>query len=159
MAKKKKNTEIKEAPLTLADMTPEQKDAFADRLLRQLMDAEESAKKGRTKEDVVVIDLTDFAEYKTPLTLYDESEYTVRKYLVHDDVAKQFSAFVDTAVRLDEFYKLDLLIDSKDIDKSEVFDIMKEILYTPGNVQGSVIKHSNKEEAEYIEVIKEGESK
>ena len=126
---------------SLADMSEEQKNQFADRLFEQLMAAEKSAKLNRTKDDIVKLELKDFETYTVPLSLYDESEYTVREYLVHDDVANQFAAFVDTAVRLDEFYKLDLMLASGDIEASEQDKISKEILYTPKNVQGIVSKH------------------
>lgn len=157
--KKIKNKEIVEdgstisevqTAVSLSEMSEEQKNRFADRLFEQLKAAEKSAKLNRTKDDVVKLDLKDFETYTVPLSLYDESEYTVREYLVHDDVAKQFAAFVDTAVRLDEFYKLDLMLASGDIDSSEQDKISKEILYTPKNVQGIVSKYLNaSNDAEY----------
>lgn len=131
----------------LASMSQEQKNAFADRLLEQLMAAEESVKQNRKPSDVVVIDLKDSALYKETLKLYDESEYTVREYLVHDDIAAQFGAQIDGLVRLDEFYKLDLLLASGDIDSKDVDKIMKDILYTPGNVQGKVMSYTKKDVA------------
>lgn len=147
----------------LASMSQEQKNAFADRLLEQLMAAEESVKQNRKPSDVVVIDLKDPALYKETLKLYDESEYTVREYLVHDDIAAQFGAQIDGLVRLDEFYKLDLLIASGDIDSNDVDKIMKDILYTPGNVQGKVMTYTKKDEfipsAEVVEETKAEESK
>jgi hypothetical protein len=151
----KKNKKTKPEATTLMDvanMDETQKSQFAERLLNQLMAAEESVKKDRKPEDILKIDLKDVTLYKTPFNLYDESEYVVREYLVHEDVSAQFGALLDSAVRLDEFYKLDLLIDSGDIDSKEVLKIIKEVLYTHGNAQGIVTKFVKKD-AEY-EVIK-----
>jgi hypothetical protein len=124
----------------LKNMSAEQKDSFTARMVEQLMAAEMNVENKKTKDDIVKIDCTDFEAYKTPFTLYDESEYTVREYLVHDDIAAQFGAQLDGLTRLDEVYKLSLLLDCGDFEASEVPNIIKEILYTQGNAQGIVSK-------------------
>lgn len=154
--KKKTKKNIETAP-TLSDfskMDGEQKNAFAERLLEQLMKAEESVKKERKPEDVIVMDLKDTSTYTTSLKLYDEAEYVVREYLVHEDVSAQFGAQIDGLVRLDEIYKIDLLSASGDIEEKDIMAAIKDILYTPGNVQGKAQKYIKKD-AEYVVVESE----
>lgn len=146
--KKTKKTVETETPaltpsLTLNDlknMSSEQKDAFTARMVEQLMAAEMNVENKKTSDDITKLQFNDFTEYKTPFTLYDESEYTVREYFVHEDIAAQFGAQVDGLTRLDEVYKLSLMLDCGDFDVSEVPEMLKEILYTQGNVQGVVGK-------------------
>lgn len=143
MAKKIKTKNVETPVLTLNDlknMTSEQKDAFTARMVDQLMAAEKNVENNKTKEDITKHSFTDFTEYKTPFTLYDESEYAVREYLVHEDIAAQFGAQIDGLTRLDEVYKLSLLLDCGDFNISDVPEMLKEILYTQGNAQGVVSK-------------------
>ena len=126
----------------IANMTSDQKNAFADRLTEQLLAAEKNVEKKPT--DIIKIDLKDTTKYKTLFTLFDESEYTVREYLVHEDVSAQFGAQLDGLVRLDELYKLDLMIASGDIPESEMSKLTKDILYSPGNVQGKISSYMKK---------------
>jgi len=126
----------------LSNMTEEQKSAFVDRLTEQLLKAEEN--KNKKPDEVIKIDLKDTSKYNTPFNIYDESEYTVREYLVHEDISAQFGAQLDGLVRLDEIYKLDLMIDSGDIPASDMGKIIKDVLYTPGNVQGKVTTYMKK---------------
>lgn len=126
----------------LSNMTEEQKNAFVDRLTEQLLKAEEN--KNKKPDEVIKIDLKDTSKYNTPFNIYDESEYTVREYLVHEDISAQFGAQLDGLVRLDEIYKLDLMIDSGDIPASDMGKIIKDVLYTPGNVQGKVTTYMKK---------------
>ena len=126
----------------LSNMTEEQKNAFIDRLTEQLLKAEEN--KNKKPDEVIKVDLKDTSKYTTPFNIYDESEYTVREYLVHEDISAQFGAQLDGLVRLDEIYKLDLMIDSGDIPASDMGKIIKDILYTPGNVQGKVSTYMKK---------------
>ena len=135
---------------TLADvvnMTPKEKNAFVDRLTEQLINAEKNMEVGKKPEDVVVVDMKDFATYTYPLDIYDEAGYVVKKYLVHEEVGAQFGAMIDGLVRLDEMYKLSLLIDSGDIKGKECVSMMKDILFSPGNVQGKVTEHVKRKEA------------
>lgn len=144
MAKKNKTNE------TLSDvvnMTPKEKSAFAERLTEQLMAAEKNQEEGKKPSDVEVIEMKDFDTYTYPLDIYDESGYTVKKYLVHEEVGAQFGAMIDGLVRLDEMYKLALLIDSGDIEKKECLKLMKEALFTPGNVQGKISEHLKSKES------------
>lgn len=126
----------------LSNMTEEQKNSFVDRLTEQLLKAEEN--KNKKPDEVIKIDLKDTSKYTTPFNIYDESEYTVREYLVHEDISAQFGAQLDGLVRLDEIYKLDLMIDSGDIPASDMSKIIKDVLYTPGNVQGKVSTYMKK---------------
>lgn len=126
----------------LSNMTEEQKNSFVDRLTEQLLKAEEN--KNKKPDEVIKIDLKDTSKYTTPFNIYDESEYTVREYLVHEDISAQFGAQLDGLVRLDEIYKLDLMIDSGDIPASDMGKIIKDVLYTPGNVQGKVSTYMKK---------------
>jgi hypothetical protein len=145
--KTKKKTE------TLSDvvnMTPKQKNAFADRLTEQLLAAEKNVEAGKKPEDVQIEEFFDFETYTHPLSIYDENGYSVRKYKVHEDIGAQFGAHIDALVRLDEMYKLSLLIDSGDIKPSNCIKIMKDVLFSPGNVQGKVTEFIKSQESKEV---------
>lgn len=134
-------TKIEEKNMTLEDlrnMSPEKKNDFADRLLEQLQAAEKSKEMGRTSKDIVTIDMDDFSKYTDTITIYDEQDYRVLRYKAPTDLVAQFAGQIDGLVRLDEFYKLDIVNQEGLLTAEEYTELTQKILYTQGNVQGVV---------------------
>lgn len=125
----------------LINLDPDKKSAFVDRMVNQLLEAEKSVEIGRTKDDIKIVEKYDFAEYDYPLTLTDEAEYIVYKYKIHPDVATQINSHIDSLVRFDEISKLDILLQSGDIEEKDIKTLLNQILYTPNSVQGLLNKY------------------